>query len=155
MSDFGLYIYLPVVIPPEIKKRGPKAEETYRKALRKGKKEILRCGLQILGEQLVGKTSLLRLLTGKEFIENLDRTHGIDNQQVDTVDIRPISMAASPAWREVKPEDQAQQDDDLLVDGMVEELAKAGISLNSLHAVSHFNGYYVIIPLRHKPLKWL
>ena len=131
MSDFGFYNYLPVVIPPEIKKRGPKAEEAYRKALRKGKKKILRCGLQILGEQLVGKTSLLRLLTGKEFIENLDRTHGIDNQQVDTVDIRPISMASSPAWKEVKPEDQAQQDDDLLVDGMVEELAKAGISLNT------------------------
>ena len=24
--------------------------------------------------------------------------------------------------------------------------------LNSLHAVSHYSGYYVIIPLRHKPL---
>ena len=126
---FGVLV--PIVIPPEIKRRGPKAEEAYRRALRKGKKKILRCGLQILGEQEVGKTSLLRLFTGKNFIENLPRTHGIDNQLVDTVDIRPMSMplAASP-WKEVRPEDQAQQDDALFIDGMVEELAKAGISLN-------------------------
>ena len=29
---------------------------------------------------------------------------------------------------------------------------KCIILLNSLHAVSHLSGYYVILPLRHKPL---
>ena len=113
------------MIPPEIKRRGPKAEEAYRKALRKGKEKIPRCSLQILGEERVGKTSLLRSLTGKNFIEDLDSTRGIDNKLVDTlVDIRPICMAA---WEEVNPQDQARKDDTLLVTGVIGELKKEGV----------------------------
>jgi len=109
------------VIPPEIKKRGKEAEESYRKALRKGKKKILRCNLLVLGEQRVGKTSLIRLLMGKEFILELDQTHGIDNQVVDTVDVTPISTTK---WEEVKREDQAKENNDLLVNGVVEEMGQ-------------------------------
>ena len=113
------------VIPPEIKRRGPQAVEAYRRALRRGKEKIPRCSLQILGEERVGKTSLLRSLTGKNFIEDLDPTRGIDNTLVDTlVDIRPISMAA---WEEVNPQDQAKKDDTLLVTGVIGELKKEGV----------------------------
>ena len=107
------------VIPPEIKKRGKHAEELYRRALRKGKKRIPRCNLLVLGEQRVGKTSLIRLLTGKNFILELDPTHGIDNHVVETVDMRAISTVE---WKEVKQEDQARENDDLLVTGVVEEM---------------------------------
>ncbi len=116
------------MIPPEIKRRGPQAEEAYRKALRRGKEKIPRCSLQILGEERVGKTSLLRSLTGKNFLEDLKSTCGIDNTLVDTlVDIRPISMAA---WEEVKPQDQARKDDTLLVTGVIGELKKEGVLAN-------------------------
>ena len=104
------------VIPPEIKKRGKHAEEVYRRALRKGKEKIPRCNLLVLGEQRVGKTSLIRLLTGKNFILELDPTHGIDNRVVDTVDMRAISTVE---WKEVKQEDRARENDDLLVTGVV------------------------------------
>jgi len=109
------------VIPPEIKKRGKRAEEIYRRALRKGRKRIPRCNLLVLGEQRVGKTSLIRLLMGKEFILELDPTRGIDNQVVDTVDVMPINTTK---WEEVKREDQAKENDDLLVNGVVEEMGQ-------------------------------
>jgi len=111
----------PPVIPPEIKKRGKHAEEIYRRALRKGKKRIPRCNLLVLGEQRDGKTSLIRLLMGKKFILQLDQTRGIDNHVVDTVDIRSISTTQ---WEEVKREDQAKENDDLLVNGVVEEMGQ-------------------------------
>ena len=110
----------PPVIPPEIKKRGKHAEEIYRRALRKGKKRIPRCNLLVLGEQRVGKTSLIRLLLGKKFIE-LEPTRGIENHVVDTVDVRSISTTQ---WEEVKREDQAKENDDLLVNGVVEEMGQ-------------------------------
>ena len=100
-------------------KRGPRAVEVYRRALTKGKKKIPRCNLLILGEQEVGKTSLVRLLTGKDFIPNLDRTRGIDNTFVDTVDIRSIDTTH---WEVVKPEDQARENNELFVSGVVESL---------------------------------
>ena len=119
---------LPPVIPPEIKKRGLDAVEIYRGALRKGKKRIPRCNLQVLGEQRVGKTSLIRLLMGKKFISGLKPTHGIENVLVDTVDMRSISTTQ---WEEVKREDQAKENDDLFVKGVVEEVGQ----LQPLHGV--------------------
>ena len=92
--------------------------EIYRKALRKGKKRIPRCNLLVLGEQRVGKTSLVRLLVGKKFILELDPTHGIENVFVDTVAISTIQ------WEEVKREDQAKENDDLFVKGVVEEVGE-------------------------------
>ena len=105
------------VIPAEIKKRGEGAVELYRKALREGKKKIPRCNLLVLGEERVGKTSLIRLLTGKRFIPDLKPTRGIDNRVVDTVDTTAISTVK---WEEVKQDDQARENDDLLVTGVVE-----------------------------------
>ena len=111
--------HLYAVIPHEIKKRSPKAEEAYRRALRNGKMKIPRCSLQVFGEQRVGKTSVLRSLAGKTFIEDLDSTRGIDNGLVDTpLDINPISTCT---WKEVKPENQAQENDTLFVEGVVRE----------------------------------
>ena len=82
--------------------------------------KIPQCGLQILGQERVGKTSLFRSLIGEEFIEDLGPTCGIDTEVIDTlVDIRPISMAA---WKEVKPEDLAHKSDKLLVAGVIDEL---------------------------------
>ena len=39
-----------------------------------------------------------------------------------------------------------------LVLGLHVKTQKTMCLFNSLHAVSHYSGYYVIIPLRHKPL---
>jgi len=109
------------IIPPEIKKRGKEAEEIYRRALRKGKKRIPRCNLLVLGEERVGKTSLIRLLVGKKFISELDKTRGIENHVVDTVDVRSISTTQ---WEEVKREDQAKENDDLFVNCVVEKVGQ-------------------------------
>ena len=104
------------VIPAEIKKRGEHAVELYRKALREGKMKIPRCNLLVLGEEYVGKTSLIRLLTGKGFERNLERTHGIDDHVVDT---RAISTLT---WKEVEQQNQERENDDLFVTGVVKEM---------------------------------
>ena len=51
--------------------------EQYRKALKEGKTTIKRLQLLVLGEERVGKTSLIRSLLGKEFMENCQPTQGI------------------------------------------------------------------------------
>ena len=66
-----------------------------------------RCNLIVLGEQEVGKTSLLRLLMKKKFIPNLDRTRGIDNNHVGVVDTKAI---CSKEWKEVNPLDQVNKE---------------------------------------------
>ena len=104
------------VIPTEIKKRGEHAVELYRRALREGKMKIPRCNLLVLGEECVGKTSLIRLLTGKEFERNLNRTRGIDDHVVDT---RAISTLT---WKEVEQQNQEGENDDLFVTGLVREM---------------------------------
>ena len=104
------------VIPAEIKKRGEHAVELYRKALREGKMKIPRCNLLVLGEECAGKTSLIRLLTGKGFERNLERTHGIDDHVVDT---RAISTLT---WKEVEQQNQERENDDLFVTGLVKEM---------------------------------
>ena len=104
------------VIPAEIKKRGEHAVELYRRALREGKMKIPRCNLLVLGEECAGKTSLIRLLTGKGFKRNLERTHGIDDHVVDT---RAISTLT---WKEVEQQNQERENDDLFVTGLVKEM---------------------------------
>ena len=63
----------------------------------------------------MGKTSLVRLLTGKDFIPNLHR--GIENTVVDTVDIQSIDTTH---WEVVKPE--YTRCNELFVSGVVESL---------------------------------
>ena len=64
----------------------------YWEALSEGKEKIPYCSMLILGDEEVGKTSLYRQLVGKDFKEDLDRTSGIDNNTVDTVDRRKVDI---------------------------------------------------------------
>ena len=70
------------MIPAAIRRRGPEYVEQYRKALKEGKTTIKRLQLLVLGEERVGKTSLIRSLIGDEFIEDCDPTKGIDMSDI-------------------------------------------------------------------------
>ena len=100
---------------------GEAVVQRYRLALRKGKrKKMPRCNLIALGEQRVGKTSLLSLLMGKEFIEDRDSTRGIDNEHVDiVVESRTVS---SEHWKQVESKDLARGHEKQYVDSVAEEL---------------------------------
>ena len=65
-----------------------------------------RCNLIGLGEEGVGKTSLLCLLMGKKFIEDRDSTRGIDNERVF---VMPSSVSlSSETWKEVNEKDMTR-----------------------------------------------
>ena len=65
-----------------------------------------RCNLIALGEEGVGKTSLLCLLMGKKFIEDRDSTRGIDNERVF---VMPSSVSlSSETWKEVNEKDMTR-----------------------------------------------
>ena len=76
---------LEIIIPHEIEKLGPEAVKVYFEALSEGKEKIPYCNLLILGEEGVGKTSLLRQLVREPFQEVYEPTRGINNETVDTV----------------------------------------------------------------------
>ena len=78
------------------------------KALNEGKEKILDCGLLILGKEQVGKTSLYRQMVGKEFLEDLDSTRGIDNKNVETVDRRDVDIH-DDVWREMENHNAGDQ----------------------------------------------
>ena len=95
--------YILTVIPLEIRRLGQDAIQRFRQLLRAGKKKKMpRCNLIALGEQRVGKTSLLCLLMGEEFVENRDSTRGIDSDDIDAnmVSTRDVS---SEEWTHIKP----------------------------------------------------
>ena len=92
-----MFNIIEIVVPLEILKLGQEAVEIYMKALEEGREKIPYCGLLILGEEQVGKTSLYRQLVGKEFKKDLDSTRGIDNNTVDTVDQRHVDTGK---WKE-------------------------------------------------------
>ena len=77
-----------------------------------------RCNLIALGEERVGKTSLLSLLMGREFIENRDPTCGIDNERVDVIESRTVS---SETWEGVNPDDLARKHDNDFANSVAEE----------------------------------
>ena len=110
-----------IVIPPEIKKKGKRAVEVYKEALREGKQKIPRCNLLLLGEERTGKTSVYRQLVGKPFNPDQDSTMGIDNTVVETVDTRNV---ASDTWEEKSHDDQKKQSEDLLALGVVKVVKK-------------------------------
>lgn len=107
------------MIPPEIKKLGPEAEEIYLRALEEGEQKIPYCGLLILGQEQVGKTSLYRQLVGKAFMEKLESTRGIDNNTVDTVDRRVLDLEA---WQEKEGTDTGEQFGDAVISMVVPQL---------------------------------
>ncbi|XP_065910261.1 uncharacterized protein [Dysidea avara] len=79
--------YHDLKVPAEVEKRGETAIQGYIAALRKGKKKMPRCKLMIVGEAGVGKTNLLNLLTGEEFVAKHEKTEGVDIDLVSTNDI--------------------------------------------------------------------
>ena len=70
------------MIPAAIKRRGPKFVEEYRRALKEGKTSIRRLQLLVLGEQRVGKTSLVRSMLGKKFLPDCSPTRGINMKNI-------------------------------------------------------------------------
>lgn len=115
--------FLPyTVIPLEISRRGEAAIEIYKLVLKKGKMKIPRCNLLILGEERVGKTSLYRLLVRKGFNREQEPTRGIDDNEVDIVDVRAIAMGDGDGWEEKPKENQEEQLNKTYIDGMSETL---------------------------------
>ena len=66
------------MIPAAIKRRGSRFVEEYRRALKEGKTSIRRLQLLVLGEERVGKTSLVRSMLGMEFLPECEPTRGIN-----------------------------------------------------------------------------
>ena len=106
------------MIPLEIKRRGKEAVEIYKRVLKKGKQKLPRCKLLILGEECVGKTSLYRLLVKKGFNPNQVSTRGIDDNEVDIVDERSVTMD----WEEKPKENQEELISKTYVEGVSETL---------------------------------
>ena len=108
------------VIPQEIRRLGEAAVNRYHQLLRRGKKKKMpRCNLIALGEQRVGKTSLLCLLTGEKFVRDRDPTRGIHNEKVDVLTSGNVS---SKTWKEVKSEDIAKQNEKQFASSVAEDL---------------------------------
>ena len=89
--DWSLFI---VHIPLEIRKRGEKSIDAYLKALREGKTKNNRCNLIVLGEERVGKTSLIRSLLGMDFDPECAPTEGVKMIQVETAEFVEIVVPA-------------------------------------------------------------
>ena len=82
----------------------------YHKALKDGKRKINECMLVVLGEARVGKTSLLRNMTGDEFNPKLDSTCGIENQYIETmIDTATIEIGSTCncKWNRIDKQEQA------------------------------------------------
>ena len=87
------FLHAVIQIPHEIEKLGNEAVAIYREALSEGMVQIPYCSLLLLGREEVGKTSLFRQLLRKPFDPKLERTRGIDNKTVDTVQKRDVDTA--------------------------------------------------------------
>ena len=88
------------VIPAAIRRRGPEYVKQYRNALKEGKTTIKRLQLLVLGEERVGKTSLIRSLLGKKFVENGEATQGIDMYDIGLLERITVGV---PEDKEGKP----------------------------------------------------
>ena len=110
-----------VVIPLEIRRLGEEAVQRYRQLLRRGKKKKMpRCNLIALGEERVGKTSLLCLLMGKEFVKGRKPTQGIDN---DCVDVTATSVnVLSETWQKVEVGEFIRKNDEQFADSVAEQI---------------------------------
>ncbi|XP_072031721.1 uncharacterized protein [Amphiura filiformis] len=64
--------------PAEIIARGPVALEAYLKASQDGTKSVYRTRLMLVGQERVGKTSLMKTITGQRFNESEGITDGVD-----------------------------------------------------------------------------
>lgn len=73
--------------PYEVLARGEVAVEIFNQALREGKACVSRMQLTVIGDVGAGKTSLVRTLSGEEFIEERKETHGIDTSMVEKTEL--------------------------------------------------------------------
>jgi small GTP-binding protein len=69
--------------PPGVVKQGTQAILAYMREQLKKRKEQWISKLMVVGEGGVGKTSLLRALRGKRFVEGLETTHGIGVEKLE------------------------------------------------------------------------
>ena len=63
------------------------AVEIFNQALHEGKACVSRMQLTVIGDVGAGKTSLVRTLSGEEFIEERTETHGIDTSMVEMTEL--------------------------------------------------------------------
>ena len=96
-----------IVYPSEIRKRGEDAMRIYRDALKDGKRKVPRCKLLVLGDERVGKTSLIDSLTGEPF-RDTNPTEGIDTSLVETKTVR--TRCKGPEWKILKRGDNQFHD---------------------------------------------
>ena len=83
-----LFLYSdPCSEPYEVLARGEVAVEIFNQALREGKACVSRMQLTVIGDVGAGKTSLVRTLSGEEFIEERKETHGIDTSMVEKTEL--------------------------------------------------------------------
>ena len=73
--------------PYEVLARGEVAVNIFNKALMEGKARVTRMQLTVLGNVGVGKTSLVRNLSGEEFEEERRETHGIMTSMVEMTEL--------------------------------------------------------------------
>ena len=73
--------------PYEVLARGEVAVKIFNKALLEGKAQVTRMQLTVLGNVGVGKTSLVRNLSGEEFEEERKETHGIITSMVEMTEL--------------------------------------------------------------------
>ena len=82
-----------------------------------------RCNLIALGEQGVGKTSLLCLLMGEKFLEKRDSTRGIDHDDINAAfKLVELLNVSSEEWTRVKADVIAQRNQEQFVSSVAEEL---------------------------------
>ncbi|XP_033103298.1 uncharacterized protein LOC117106071 [Anneissia japonica] len=78
-------------VPLEVQARGPEAYNAFIEALKEGSKPIYQTRLMFVGPQRVGKTSLVKALTGLEFNKNEGITDGIDTSLSCTLSVKHIT----------------------------------------------------------------
>ena len=102
--------------PYEVLARGELAVEIFNQALREGKARISRMQLTVIGNVGVGKTSLVRSLSGEEFEEERKETHGIDTSMVEKTELDVSWHAADPNKSQV---------DEILVDQVCQGIQRS------------------------------
>ena len=65
-------------MPPEIRARGPRAELAFQNAMRKGRVQVYRGRIMLLGQDRAGKTSLKKSLLGIPFDPEEESTVGVE-----------------------------------------------------------------------------
>ncbi|KAH9504609.1 hypothetical protein Btru_062423 [Bulinus truncatus] len=71
-------IVVPEDVPREIFARGPQAVDAYEQACTTGTQPVFRTRLMLVGQERVGKTSLMRSLTGESHNKDEESTDGIN-----------------------------------------------------------------------------